>query len=385
MGLLVISSLAARRPLGLLTGPLGWSTLGLLVPLLISAWISDDQARGWSEWTSLWPLLFLFLTAAIVRDAQRPRWFLFSLLASTTVSCLPTLQHIWADLRQFGELKHTLHPYTNIWLYTLAVCSGCFAALYACLTSTNRRGQVVAGTIFVVHFVAIYGTRRRMLLLVAAGMVVVTLAARFAPRLGKARWPVLTLGSLVLLGVPMLLDHRVVQLLDFSKVAETERSRLEMWKFGIAQFEQNPLLGTGVGDLRAELHAHADAIEPQLREQVGLLPNGKPVPINLHHSHCHSNFIHTMAVAGTLGLVGLLQWLGCLMACLFRFRRAAPQAFYLGLSAWALFVFGGVTDASLYSSSRLAAFTLLFGYAWGLGLRALRSGDAAHPHHAVVD
>jgi len=383
MGLLILTSLHARKPLGLFRSRLSWSTLGLIVPLLLSALLSQDLARGWGEWTSLWPLLFLFFAAAITRDAARPHYFLFSLLLSTTVSCFPTLAYVWRDLQQFGELRHTLHPHTNIWLYTLAVCSGCFAALYAYLRSPSLQARLLTGALLLIHLIAAYGTRRRMLLLVTVSMLLLCAGALATQRLGRARWPLLAGCALVLLAIPAALDPRLLHLLDFSMLAETERSRTEMWKFGLDLYAQHPLFGVGSGDLRALLHAHADRIEAQLQAEVGLLPNGKPIPVNLHHSHCHSNLIHTMAVAGSFGLLGLVQWLGMLAVTLFGFRRSHPHAFYLGLSAWALFFFGGLTDASLFSSSRLAAFTLLFGYAWGLGLRPAPTGQAQSKHAAL--
>ena len=64
MGLLIVASLVHARPAGTFRTALGKSTLALLIPFLIAALISEDLARGWKEWTSLWPLLFPFLGAA---------------------------------------------------------------------------------------------------------------------------------------------------------------------------------------------------------------------------------------------------------------------------------------------------------------------------------
>ena len=85
-----------------------------------------------------------------------------------------------------------------------------------------------------------------------------------------------------------------------------------------------------------------------------------------------------MAAAGTAGLLGVLAWMLTLPAVLLRGLRRQPEAVLLGLSTWALFFLGGVTDSSLYSSSRLSAFTLVFAYAWGMLIRPIPAAtDAA--------
>ena len=370
MGLLILASLAHAKPLKTICTPMGAATAGLLVPLLISALLSEDLARGWKEWTSFWPLLFPFLGAATIRDSARPHLFLSILLCSTTAATIPLIQHLWENYERYGDpLRRWFIPPTNIWLYTVSICTGAFVAWMRVLGSDHWRSRLSWAGVFLLHLAAIPSTRRRMLILLACAVLAwITTVVRPS---GTTRRP-MVLTAAVLAGLLVManfVDPRLQEILQPDRVLQQEPTRPLMWSFAWDEFSDSPLLGTGLGDLRTRLHEFADQEEARIEAENLALPVDEQVHINLHHSHLHSNFLHTLAVAGLAGLAGLLSYLVVTARALVQGMRKCNLSATLGWSAWALFFLGGVTDASLYSSSRLSAFTLVFAYAWGMLLR----------------
>lgn len=381
MGLLVVASLLQARPVGTFRTRLGTTTLALLIPFLVAALISEDLARGWKEWTSLWPLLFPFLGAAAIRDAKHPQRFLIVLLFSTSIACLPALGYLVDQISTHGALVARLEPPTNIWLYTLALASGALiSAAFCARRELKWQLRALSAVVLLLHLLALLATRRRLLLFLSialVGLLLVLLHFRERPKRG---FLVVGLGGLALLSAAFAIDPRLSKMIDPGQIWRWEQSRVYMWEFAIDQYRQHPVVGMGLGDVRAELHAFADEVEADQARRNEVRGKLDWVYVNLHHAQCHSNFLHTMAAAGTLGLLGMLIWMLSLPAILLEGVRRHPAAVFLGLSAWALFFLGGITDASLYSSSRLSAFTLVFAYAWGMLLRP----DPA-PTDAAVD
>lgn len=379
MGLLLIATLLRWRPVGTFRGPIAWSSLGLLLPLLASALLSDDLARGWSEWTSFWPILFLFLGAAAIRDAARPGLFLYVVLVSTTAGAAPAILHLVEQLREHGALRRWFIPSTNIWLYTLSVCTGASISLVLLMRQKRALGRLALGSAVLANLAAALISRRRMLVLITSALL-----AGIGTAMGSKRKParsllMLAVSLFALLAIASIADPRLRELTNPAKVFQAEPSRHLMWEFAVDEFKQNPLLGTGLGDIRARLHAHADIVEADYAERNEALPQSEQLHVNLHHKHCHSNFLHSLAAAGILGLLGVLAWLIVLPIALARGWHRNRPAVLLGLAAWTLLFFGGITDASLYSSSRLSAFTLIYGFAWGMLLRTSPASDCPEP------
>lgn len=379
MGLLVLASLLRWRPAGTFRSPVGWASLALLLPMLASALTSEDLARGWGEWTSFWPLLFVFLGAAAIRDATRPTLFLYVVLISTTAGAAGAIVHLVEQFLAYGSLRRWFIPSTNIWLYTLSVCTGATISLVLMLRQKRARGRIGLATAMLANLAAALISRRRMLVLITSGLLAGIVTAMGAKRNPVRSVAVLAGTMLVLLTIAAIADPRLRELTNPVKVFQDEPSRPLMWQFAIAQFQEHPLLGTGLGDIRAELHAHAAQVEAEYALRNQGLPKAEQLHVNLHHKHCHSNFLHTLAVAGLPGLIGVLVWLFALPTLLIRGWRRDRSAVLLGLAAWTLLFLGGITDASLFSSSRLSAFTLIYGFAWGMLLRGAPESGRPEP------
>jgi O-antigen ligase len=379
MGLLLVASLLHRQPLRTFRTPIGWASVALMAPLLLSALRSHDLRRGWGEWTAFWPILFLFFGAAAVRDTQRPDRFLWIVLGSTSLATLPSLLHLMKQLSESGELLGKLDPATNIWLYTLAIGSGATIAALLAIRARTLASRTTLTVTAAVHLVAMLATQRRALTLITVVALAAAVGLAKKPARPLRLWLGIATGLFLTLVAAYFLDPRIRELAHPSALFTGDSSRALMWEFALDRYRENPVIGMGLGDLRDALHAHADEVELRIRIENRSLPTEDRVIVNLHHAHCHSNFLHTMAVAGTAGLIGVIIWLLVLPSVLIRRFSIDRASVTLGLTAWTYLFFGGLTDSTLYSSNRLSAFSLIFAFAWGMLLRATPAPDCPPP------
>jgi O-antigen ligase len=363
--LLGLSSLIYWQPVGTFATRIGKSTGLLLIPLLVSALHSSNLPQGFDGFTAFWPLAFLFLGAATIRDCARPQIFLWVSLISSTLATLPTFAHLWQLKMVPGYPRLMPNLPTNIWLYTLAMCTGAVISLVLIRSVHPLRAKLALLAAFCLQLVAVFVARRRMMLIILGG-ILAAMAWRLIP---QRRWRIALLVLLIGTFTTLLLTNkRFQQLTSLESILEAEQSRTTLWEIGWQTFLREPLLGTGIGDFRDELHALAKNDVEGIYAQA-----------NLRHSHCHNNFLQMMATAGLFGLIGLLQWIVVLFFTLKRSFVRHREGVALGLAAWALMFVGGLADAPLFSSSRLTAFTLIFGYAWGTLLRPSTGDHNALP------
>jgi len=367
-GLLLLTTLWHRRPLGTFNNSIGKATGLFLLTLLVSVFVSSNVGRGWENFQSFWPLGFLFFGAAAVRDAANPRLYLWTFLGSALAASTVGLWHILKGFLELGHFAGTAEVPTNIWLYSLSMSAGVICALVL-IRGQSRKGQALLIVAALCQLLAVFATRRRMTLLVT-GLLVMAMIPYF---LRRSKLAVIALIALVGVGSWMLAsDYRVKRLTTFEAFLEGERTRTALWQFGWDTFSDKPLTGTGIGDFRKDLHEFA-ATEGKER-----YPGTK-----LKHAHCHNNFLQVAATSGAPGLLAFLWWIFALPVWVFRRRKWNKDAAFLALAAWFTLFAAGFTDAPLFSSSRLSCFTLLFGFAWGMMLRS-PDPNTAPGHDAAV-
>jgi O-antigen ligase len=229
------------------------------------------------------------------------------------------------------------------------------------------------------HLLAMLATQRRALALITVAALAATVGLVRKTARPVRLWVGIGAGLVLLLTAAFFLDPRVRELAHPSELLTGDSSRALMWDFAWERFREHPIGGMGLGDMRDALHAHADEVELRIRIENRSLPAEERVIVNLHHAHCHSNFLHTMAVAGIPGLIGVVLWLTILPWVLIRSFATDRASVTLGLTAWAYLFFGGLTDSTLYSSNRLSAFALVLAFAWGMLLRATPTPEAPAP------
>lgn len=354
-GLLLLTTLWHRRPLGTFNTAIGKATGLFLLALLISVFTSSDVAQGWDNFTSFWPLGFLFFGAAAVRDASNPRLYLWAFVASALVGSSIGLWHIASAFMEKGHFAGTAEVPTNIWLYSLSMSGGVICSLVLMRgQSTAVKGLLMVAALC--QLLAVFATRRRMTLFVC-GLILLAMIPYF---LARSKWALLALAALIGVGTWMLAsDFRVKRLTTFEAFLEGEQTRTALWTYGWDTFSAQPMTGTGLGDFRDELHQFART------EGKERYPGTK-----LKHAHCHNNFLQVAATSGIPGMVTFVIWTFLLPIWVWRRRRWNKDAAFLALAAWFTIFAAGLTDAPLFSSSRLSCFTLLFGYSWGMMLRS---------------
>lgn len=359
-GLLLLATLWERRRVGTFRTGIGKATGVFLLVLLISTLTSSNLSQGWDNFFGFWPLTYMFLGAAAVRDAGKPQLYLWTFVASTLAASSVGIHHIVMAYVEKGFFNGTAEVPTNIWLFTLALGGGTIGALTLMRGKSNKI-KVLLVVAALCQLLAVFATRRRISLFILALM----LAAMIPYYLRRSKLALIALVGLIGIGTYMLSsDLRVKRLTSVEDFLAGEKTRAALWQIGWETYTKEPVLGTGLGDFRDDLRAVKKA-------------EGKTrfAGANLNHYHCHNNFLHTMATSGTLGLLALLTWIFIIPVWVFRHRKRNPDAAFLAFSAWFMLFGAGLTDAPLYSSSRLSAFTLLFGYGWGM---LLRNPDVGH-------
>ena len=353
-GLLLLATLWERRHVGTFRTGIGKATGAFLLVLLVSTLTSSNMSQGWDNFFGFWPLTYMFLGAAAVRDARKPQLYLWTFVASTLAASSVGIHHIVMAYIDKGFFNGTAEVPTNIWLFTLALGGGTIGALTLMRGKSNKI-KILLVLAALSQLLAVFATRRRISLFILA----LILAAMIPYYLRRSKLALVALVGLIGIGTYMLSsDLRVKRLTSVEDFLAGEKTRAALWTIGWETFEKEPLLGTGLGDFRDDLRAVKKA-------------EGKTrfAGANLNHYHCHNNFLHTMATSGVLGLLAFLVWIFLIPVWVFRHRKRNPDAAFLAFAAWFMLFGAGLTDAPLYSSSRLSAFTLLFGYAWGMLLR----------------
>jgi O-antigen ligase len=367
-GLLVLSALWQRRRIGTFATPIGKATGIFLVAMLISALISENLRQGFNGFFRYWPLAFLFIGAAAVRDARNPRLYLWTFVGSTVLASGQGILHIIQSFLELGFFDGTTEITTNIWLYSLALSGGVICTLVL----TQARSLPVKCLLSLAalsQFLAVFAARRRITLIIL-GLILCCMIPYFVRRRSYAFG---AMAILVALAIGLFSsDLRIKRLHSLEDFFAGEVTRISLWEIGWETYKQDPILGTGLGDFRDHLHSIAEA------DTAGIYEGA-----NLRHSHCHNNFLQVMATSGTVGLLAFLFWIFALPVWIARHRHLNREAAFLALASWSMLFFAGFTDAPLFSSSRMCTFSLLFGYGWGMMLRS-QSPDGSESHAALA-
>ncbi len=373
-GLLLLTTLWHRRAVGTFVNPIGKATGVFLMVLLVSVFVSDNMTEGWDNFFGFWPLGFLFLGAAAVRDAANPLWYLWTFLGSAVLASTQGIWHIIQSFLERGFFDGTTQVSTNIWIYSLAMSGGAICAL---VLMRDKSWPVKALLLAAAasQMLAVFAARRRVTLILL-GVLLLTMIPYY---LRRSKWALLALVAMIGAGTWMVSsDLRVQRLTSLDQFFAGEVTRTSLWQIGWETFEESPMTGTGLGDFRDDL-----------REVAAAEGKTRFAGANLRHSHCHNTFLHVAATSGVPGFLAFLWWILIIPLWVWRHRKLHQDAAFLALSAWFMLFAAGFTDAPLYSSSRLSAFTLLFGFAWGMMLRARESSlaqptEAPDSDHAAV-
>ncbi len=135
--------------------------------------------------------------------------------------------------------------------------------------------------------------------------------------------------------------------LNDSESAYSDSLRLEMWKYAGRLFVQYPVIGTGLGDFRAEI---------VVARQTGL------VQLDRDYTHAHSIYLEYLGMTGLVGFVAMLLALFVIpIASMVKAEKfsADQQLRWLGaLAVLVCFAAFGLTENWLARSSMVTSFVV---------------------------
>jgi O-antigen ligase len=165
--------------------------------------------------------------------------------------------------------------------------------------------------------------------------------------------------GILLLAIPAILHFggdKLAGLLsfDFANLNSSDTMRAAHWSVAWDSWKTAPLFGHGLGtysDLAVQHPVHGDFLR---------------TPVRHGQFAAHSYPLHTLATQGLFGLACVCWCAAAILMSFVRAFKARPQAATYGIFACLIFAGTSLTDTPMYQSVRLAAFTLLAGFSYGL-------------------
>lgn len=261
--------------------PVELPALGWIAALVIASAFALEPARSFPRVTKGFLLVMVPVAAYHARDLKVARRALAALLISAVPATVYALARFVHDGGAFparvkGLVGHALtYGGQATLLATIAM---------ALVARGPRRWKIGAGAFLLLLAPALIGSYTRSAW-IATGVAALVILART-----RARWIPALLGLVLiaLLVAPHGYRERALSVLDPTNA--WNRERVILWRAGIRVFQQRPITGVGLQDLRPILDR---AKEPGAHE---------------HHGHLHNILLQ---VAVSMGLVGLaaFAWL----------------------------------------------------------------------------
>ena len=332
--------------------------LWLVMGLLLSALCAPETAEPWKKLDGMWPLLFLFLTTGCVRISNNPVGFVhaFLLLASlggvysiaSVVGLTPPHPDHFAD-RHIGP--------THIMAYSVAMATALPVATDLMLRTSGRAKMSCLVAIGLTLF-GLVATEQRAYVLVGCLIAVLVPILHFGLTFKTG---LSTLACLLL--IPVVLWLKGGRLEAFMLDPEVSELRLNHWRVAWDSWLQSPVWGHGLGSYVQLAMNH-----PVLGDEMSPF-------VQAGHFAAHNFPLHVLATQGLIG-IALFAWLALALILPFLKGFASNHhACVVGIISWLLMAGTSITDTPFFQSARLAAFTLLTGYAYGCLMKSREGAD----------
>jgi O-antigen ligase len=343
--------------------------LATVAAFLFSAIRHPSVGDPWGELDGLWPVGFLFLTAGLTRQAPRPERFLDVFLVLAGLAGIFSLGQYFGILPPNARWPNHHAGITNIWAFAVAMTTGLPVAVDRLLRAEGRK-RILYSIVALACLVGLFGAGEK------ANIIIGILLASLIPILQgnmEKKGAFLSLGFFAVLVGGFVFGSGRLDVLRSASFLETFNSaRVDHWLAAWDGFLLAPWFGHGLGS-----YPEIAASHPGLGEHMALYVT------DMGHIRCHNLVLQLLVTQGVFGL-GIVLW--CSLSLLLPFIRARAahnQAFVLGVVAWLIHAGTSATDTPTFQSVRLAAFTLLAGYAFGLLGRKTApdplSAPASHP------
>ncbi len=317
-----------------------WAMAALTLPYYIGYFFGEVEGPTMERASYGW----LFLAIGSAACVFRPNHAVF--VGALIVGAFATLTAQVIDGGQRPSLSFNPIPYAN-------VAAAFFCLLCVCIGKMKKPWMTVAVIVGLVGWVGVIALTqtRGAILALAPGLVyiLIYLNKRYGKRISilvvvallAAGWIGDSLtGNLVSKRFELALDE-VKQYQEQPQKFSSVAIRLELWRSALMVVKENPM---GMG----EEGARALALEWSKEGKVQ-----KYVQPQLKIAHFHSDYFQQLAVAGYLGLLGLLLFYGLLIGHFYRHRRQIGAS--MGLVAVISYMISGLTDVPMYN--RLTVFS----------------------------
>ncbi|MFK5955492.1 MAG: O-antigen ligase family protein [Planctomycetota bacterium] len=329
-----------------------WAALAFLAALFFSAWMAPESADPMAKIDGMWPLAFLCAVPASARTAKNPEVFLQAFLV------LVGLGGLWSVLMAVGVLPpHPEYPDlnigpTHIMAFSVAMTTGLPLAFYACLRDPRRR-ILWCGIALLVLFGLVSTTQRAN---VVIGCFLAAITPLFYYKVNRRTLAVVAVLVAVIPVIAILGGGKLALLLDFdpNHLDVSNTNRLAHWIVAWDAFKSAPWFGHGLGSYSQLALNHPEQGE-FLRKYI-----------EQGQFAAHNYPLHVLATQGIFGLLVTAWFAFSILWFFLRSLKDSPHGAYLGIMAWLILAGTSVTDTPIYQSIRLAAFTILTGYAYGL-------------------
>lgn len=323
---------------------LTWLTGGamlLILALGTAALAAQDSATAWDEVRNFYPMVLLVFAQDIVRSRQDLFWvvrlFLISAATGAAVAPLASLEITqWDGAIVGGYLRFSGNA--GIMQYAICMVFGWIICVWVFLRTKNLRLATGAllGLLLFAQAILANGSRASLVALSFALALIV--CSRYCHR---KRLLILLIP--MLLGFPLVMNSGLGSRLSNSNnefdMHQPTSQRQALWAYAWTIFRDAPMLGAGPGSFATA--------STELQEDPRL---AKYPQLDHVHQTAHNIFLHFLATAGVIGLLGLLSWIGITTWVFFRAYLYGSELAIPALALWLAFLAFNLTDMPILNT-----------------------------------
>jgi O-antigen ligase len=321
--------------------------------LLLATALAPESSEPWKKIDGLWPFVFLFSAAAIGKKTTNPHHFLYVLLAFGGLSGLYSMGMALDWLPSHKVYSPINVPPTHIMASAVILTTILPLAVDTFFRYEGKKKLFFLAIALLTLF-GLMSTQQRANL--GIGCILAALIPFFHLRESKTK---VLVAIALFVAIPFVFHFagertQGIFNFDLNQLSYGDEVRLAHWEVAWDSWKDKPFFGHGLGSY----------------SQLALnnITHGEYLEYHILHGHfaAHNYPLHVLATQGIFGLL-IVSWFAwsVLWAFLNRFQENR-QAAILGILAWLIFVGTSFTDTPMYQSVRLAAFTIITGFAYGL-------------------
>lgn len=323
---------------------LSWVTGGamlLLLALCTAALAAQDTAAAWDEVRQYYPMVLLVFAQDIVRSRQELFWivrlFLISAAVGAAIAPLASLEIIqWYESMVGDFFRYSGNA--GILQYAICMVFAWIICVWIFLQTKSLRlaAGALLGLLLFAQAILANGSRAS---LVALSFALALIAwSRYCKRKR-----LLILLAPMLLGIPLVMNSglgaRLMNSNNEFNLDQPTSQRQVLWAYAWTVFRDAPIFGAGPGSFAAA------SAELQEDPRLANYPRLKEI-----HQTAHNIFLHFLATAGVVGLLGLLSWLGITTWVFLRAYFHGCDLAVPVLACWLAFLVFNLTDMPILNT-----------------------------------